>query len=438
MASGSSSSSFTSSSAGYPRSYTHTHTSPTRTLSSSAASAVTSNSSAPPPTPLRPLDLGPPGYQATITLFERTANETTVYLGPWEIVNSEPRRVRWQCSYQGEVLEHFLPSSQPGDIYPHTLHARHRPYGDPCDMELFLTFLEPHRIRYVTSDNTLVHDDLVEVKYEFTTTEGSHRFQGDLRAQDLIDHFDFDVVWSDRDGRTDSFGSVRGIGAIQRMKLWRDRYSTYHTLTLYANRTDRRYREYFVYAFDAEIKNRDDSHRRLRLVVRGRRGSAPDSSGSGSGLGTAGGGSSAQGSHSGRRFSMSSLRQRPRASSSNNHHSSRGTSSRSSRSSQSQSQSQSEPTSLSSGSSFSPGSTALDIRYLGIQFSRNEDYARFMEQWAFAQEADAEFRGVPFPIDRFELPSPEILPGDRVELFGSVSFSGLPTVEEPPDGMDDG
>lgn len=40
-------------------------------------------------------------------LFERTRNETTVYLGPWEIIGSDPRRVVWQCSYEGEVLEHF-------------------------------------------------------------------------------------------------------------------------------------------------------------------------------------------------------------------------------------------------------------------------------------------------------------------------------------------
>jgi hypothetical protein len=31
----------------------------------------------------------------------------TVYLGPWEIVGANPRRLLWQCSYAGEVLEHF-------------------------------------------------------------------------------------------------------------------------------------------------------------------------------------------------------------------------------------------------------------------------------------------------------------------------------------------
>jgi hypothetical protein len=41
------------------------------------------------------------------TLYPDTPNPVTVYLGPWEILGSEERRVVWQCSYQGEVLEHF-------------------------------------------------------------------------------------------------------------------------------------------------------------------------------------------------------------------------------------------------------------------------------------------------------------------------------------------
>lgn len=65
--SGSSSSSFMSSSLGYPPSYANTYasanTSPwTPSNSSSAQTADTS----PAPTPLRPLNLGPPGYQATM------------------------------------------------------------------------------------------------------------------------------------------------------------------------------------------------------------------------------------------------------------------------------------------------------------------------------------------------------------------------------------
>lgn len=239
-------------------------------------------------------------------------------------------------------------------------------------MELYLSFLEPHRIRYVTNDNTIAHDDHVEARYEFTTIEGSHRFQGDLRGQDLVDHFDFDVIWSDKDSRTDSFGSVRGIGAIQRMKMWRDRYTTYHYLTFYANRTDRRYREYLVYSFEAEIKNRDDSHRRLRITVRGRRGSAPDSSSNPPS-------SSGGGGHSGRRFSMTSLRQRPRTSSHHHsgHHGGHGSShasshASSSRSSHIHSDQASAISPPSSTSSYSTAGSGLDIRYLGIQFSRSD------------------------------------------------------------------
>jgi len=208
-------------------------------------------------------------------------------------------------------------------------------------MELYVTFREPHRVRYISRDGTIAHDEHIEVKYEFTTPESSHRFQGDLRGQDLVDFFDFDVVWSDRDGRQDSFGSVRGLGTIQRMKMWRDRYTTYHYLTFFANRTDRRYREYLVYGFDAELRNRDESHRRLRINARGRRGSAPDSGTGGS-----------NGGGSGRRFSVSSLRQRGRSS-----HSHRA----SSRSEQASS----------SSSAASPASN-MDIRHLGIQFSRAE------------------------------------------------------------------
>lgn len=399
-ASGSSGSSFTSS-LNYPPSYVHSQTSPrgpswTPTSAQSAVSALTSNSSNP-PTPLRPLDLGPPGYQATITLFAGTAEETTVYLGPWELCDGDPRRVVWQCSYEGDVLQHFLPSNIPADVHPHTLHSRHRPYGDPCDMELFLTFGEPHRIRYVTSDGMVVHDEHIEVKYEFTTLDASHRFQGDLRGQDLVDHFDLDVIWSDRDNRTDSFGSVRGIGSIQRLKMWRDRFSTYHYITFYANRIDRRYREYPVSAFGAEPGHRDNSHRRLRVTSRARRGSAPDSQ-------TNGGGS-------GRRFSIPSLRQRQRSVGGS---SSAGSSSRNN-----------QPEAASSSST----AGTLDIRYLGIQFSRNEDFRRFFEQWAIAHTADNEFNGVPMPLRRYELPSPEIYSQDSVEL---------PTVLEPPDDDSDG
>jgi hypothetical protein len=44
----------------------------------------------------------------TSILFEGTADEKTIYLGPWEVVGNEHRRILWQCSYQLERLEHFL------------------------------------------------------------------------------------------------------------------------------------------------------------------------------------------------------------------------------------------------------------------------------------------------------------------------------------------
>jgi len=60
------------------------------------------------------------------------------------------------------------------------------------------------------------------------------------------------------------------------------------------------------------------------------------------------------------------------------------------------------------------------------------DYRRFMDQWAIAYSADNEFRGVPFPSNTFELPSPELLPGSAAEL-GTTSYGGLHTVPEPFD-----
>ncbi|KAJ4295750.1 hypothetical protein N0V88_004452 [Collariella sp. IMI 366227] len=60
-------------------------------------------------------------------------------------------------------------------------------------MELYLTFLEPHRIRYITSSG-IVHDEYIEVRYEFTTIESSIQLQGDIRRRDLVDWFDVDVA----------------------------------------------------------------------------------------------------------------------------------------------------------------------------------------------------------------------------------------------------
>lgn len=105
LQSGSSSSSYVSSSLAVP-SLGRSHSHLTQTPTSSSVSAATYEPSFP-ATSLRPLDLGPPGYQATITLFERTPHERTVYLGPWEVIEGETRRVVWQSSYKGEILEQF-------------------------------------------------------------------------------------------------------------------------------------------------------------------------------------------------------------------------------------------------------------------------------------------------------------------------------------------
>jgi hypothetical protein len=164
------------------------------------------------------------------------------------------------------------------------------------------------------------------VKYEFTTVEGSVRFQGDVRRKDLLDYFDVDVVWSDVQGRTDSFGNVRGMGLIQRLKLWQDRYTTFHSITVYANRSDRRYKEYEVHNFEGELRRRDDQNRQVRLNVRGRRGSAD--------------------SHQSRRMSFTQ-RMLPRVRSGGHGGSS-------------------------SSSASADGHSPLSIRYLGIQFSTRD------------------------------------------------------------------
>jgi hypothetical protein len=294
-----------------------------------------------------------------------------VYLGPWEIVGANPRRLLWQCSYAGEVLEHFLPSDNPNELFPHTLHAQHRRFGDPREMELYLSFLEPHRIRYTTTDG-IVHDEYIEVKYEFTTVEGSVQLQSDIRRRDLIDWFDADVVWSDTHRRTDAYGNVRGLGTIQRIKLWRDRYSTFHYLTFYANHR-RRWKEYLLDDFDTDFRQRDDRNKRVQLGARGaRRGSASESS-------------QGRGQSRERRFSTSIF-------------------SRSSR--------HNNPPATNGNTASSSAQSALDIRYLGIQFSRNpniqagsDDHTRFISQWNSAHTADAQFEAT-FPTNHVELPSP--------------------------------
>ena len=142
-------------------------------------------------------------------------------------------------------------------------------------MERYLTFTEPHRIRYTNDEGVCIHDQYIPVRYEFTTIEGSTEFQGDLRRRDLIDFYDVDVVWTNNHGRTDGFGKVKGIGAIQRLKLWRDRYTTFHSLSLWANKLNGpEHREYDVHLFDGELRGREDRMKQVRLNVHGRRSSA--------------------------------------------------------------------------------------------------------------------------------------------------------------------
>ncbi|KAM3508448.1 hypothetical protein MY10362_001179 [Beauveria mimosiformis] len=375
----SSSSSFTSSSLGRPPTYSRSYASPvdstwTPTSGVSVASAPSSiGGSFVPRSSLRPLDIGPPGFQATITLFQDTSEERTVYLGPWEVVGSEQRRVLWQCSYRNELLEHYLPSDVPAEVFPHTLHARHRQYHDPADMERYVTFTEPHRIRYISNEGVCIHDQYISVRYEFTSVNGSLLFQGDVRRKDLVDFYDVDVVWTNVHGRTDSYGKVRGIGAIQRLKLWRDRYTTCHSLSVLANKAGGSYREYDVHIFEGELRGREDRAKQVRLVVHGRRSSAPESS----------------------RRSIAQ-RMRPRV--------------------------------------FSAGQPAevgdQDIRYLSIQFTHGDGYRRFLETWLYAHSSDREFNGVPFPPHHFELPSPQLLP-DQVSDTSQRLRNSVP---ERPDG----
>ncbi|KAJ3466145.1 hypothetical protein MRS44_006803 [Fusarium solani] len=210
-------------------------------------------------------DSGLPHFQATITLFEGTPRERVVHLGPWEVQESNERRVIWQGANQNEILEHYFPSNDPSDVHPHTLHARHRPYNEPVDMERYLTFQEPHRIRHINGEGVCIHDEFISVKYEFSSVESSMQFQEDARRKDLVDFYDTDVVWTNIHGRTDSFGNVRGVATIQRLKLWRDRFTSLYSLSIYQNKANRQYRDYNLGDFHVEISHRDDRAKRLRL-----------------------------------------------------------------------------------------------------------------------------------------------------------------------------
>ncbi|KAF3014274.1 hypothetical protein E8E14_011321 [Neopestalotiopsis sp. 37M] len=242
----------------------------------SAVSDLTENST--PLEELRPLDRGPPGFNATITLFEGTANEKIVYLGPWEVFGSEGgRRVLWQCSYQLEHLEHFLPTSTAAGSFAHTEHYSNRQFTDPITLEQHITFCEPHRIRYTDEDGVVFHDQPIQVRYEFTTLYSAVTFQSDLRKKDLLDVFDVDVVWTDTQGRRNILGRVRGIGTLQRLKLWRDPSNFKHSLTVFANHHNASHGgagdgiccEFQVNQFEREVSNRDDQHRTLQLNIRG-------------------------------------------------------------------------------------------------------------------------------------------------------------------------
>ncbi|KAI7915479.1 hypothetical protein M0657_002821 [Pyricularia oryzae] len=394
MASSSSGSSSFSSNVRYPPSYRQAQTSPLDPIwtpaTTSTASAPTSYSSEA-PTPLRPLDLGPPGYQATITLFQQTADEMTVYLGPWEIESAGPdhRRLSWQCSYEGEVLEHYLPSSNPSDTFPLSLHAHHRRFESPHDMELYLSFNSPQRIRYTAADGTIMHDAVVEVNYVLATFEGSLRFQSDLREREVVDFFDMDVVWSDREGRTDSFGSVKGIATGLRMKLWKDRYSSQHTIALLGR--DGRPREYWIAAFDGEVKSRDDRHRRLKLNVIPRRGSAHEP--------TSG--------PSSRRPSFSSFRSRTR------------------------SMDDSNAAGNSQASSTHDHVQRPNFRYLGMQFTRTADFERFIAQWTSSHREERQFGD--YTMGQYEMSSRA--PRASVFELPAETYQMLETVEEPDTSM---
>ncbi|KAL6353618.1 hypothetical protein LRP88_14116 [Fusarium phalaenopsidis] len=189
-------------------------------------------------------DSGLPHFQATITLFEGTPRERVVHLGPWGVQESNERRVIWQGANQNEILEHYFPSNDPSDVHPHTLHAHHRPYNEPVDMERYLTFQEPHRIRHINDGGVCIHDESINVKYEFSSVESSMKFQEDVRRKDLVDFYDTDVVWTNTHGRTDSFGNISGVATVQRLKLWRDRFTGLYSLSIHQNKANRQYRDY--------------------------------------------------------------------------------------------------------------------------------------------------------------------------------------------------
>ena len=77
----------------------------------------------PNPPPLFPEQMSLSNSPINSTLFENTINERTVYLGPWEIVGSEQRRVLWQCSYQMERLEQFRTLRSATSTFLYDIHS---------------------------------------------------------------------------------------------------------------------------------------------------------------------------------------------------------------------------------------------------------------------------------------------------------------------------
>ncbi|WAO84945.1 Hypothetical protein NCS54_00217700 [Fusarium falciforme] len=288
-------------------------------------------------------DSGLPHFQVTITLFEGAPRERVVHLGPWEVQESNERRVIWQGANQNEILEHYFPSNDPSDVHPHTLHARHRPYNEPVDMEQYLTFQEPHRIRHINGEGVCIHDEFINVKYEFSSAESSMQFQEDVRRKDLVDFYDTDVVWTNIHGRTDSFGNVRGVATVQRLKLWRDRATSLYSLSIHQNKANRQYRDYNLGDFHVEISHRDDKANRLRLRALHQDGD------------------------NGRRPITANWLQ-PR---------------RSSEASESRLRRQ---------------STDSSIRYLAIQFSERAAYRRFIETWETCQSPDSLSNQLQLPL----------------------------------------
>lgn len=58
--------------------------------------------------------------------------------------------------------------------------------------------------------------------------------------------------------------------------------------------------------------------------------------------------------------------------------------------------------------------------------------------WLYAHSSDGDFQGVPFPPNHFELPSPQLLPGQAVELPSPDWQHTLAPVAEPADSEGEG